>query len=106
MPADAWAAAKADEVFAAAEELSAVNPIVNVFRDESFAEKKAEYFAMFPAKLARLASVLGAQQFFGGELSYADLNVFHYLDNSRLLEPACLDAHANVVAFMARIEQV
>jgi hypothetical protein len=58
-----------DSVFEAAQELVSANPIVNVYRDQQFAEKKAEYFGMFPAKLANFARLLdapGAGPFFLG----------------------------------------
>ena len=44
--------ARCDAVFEASQELAAgdsnVNPIVNVFRDEQFEEKKATFFGMAP----------------------------------------------------------
>lgn len=41
------------------QDLSSVNPIVNVYRGEEFSQKKAAYFETFPAKLAMVAKQLG-----------------------------------------------
>jgi hypothetical protein len=32
--------------------------------------------------------------------------VYHHLDNTRLLEPTALDAHPNILSFMAEIEKL
>lgn len=106
LPADPLARARCDEVFMAAEELGAVNPCVNVFRGETFVAKKAEYFdpRNFPFKLGNLSKYLGEKPFFTGDAPmYCDFNVWHHLNNSTLLEPDCLSAYPNVVAFMGRV---
>ena len=84
VPDDPLEAARCDSVFEAAQELACsghpvnVNPIVNVFRGEQFEQKKAEYFAAFPARLANLARQLGAGPFFtGAKPFYCDLAVYH-----------------------------
>ena len=103
VPADPYAAAKADEVFEAAQELAPVNPIVNVFRGETHEDKKAEFFSTFPRKLENLAAQLAITPgpFFGGEVPhYGDFAVYHQLDLARLLDGACLDACPSVPPFM------
>ena len=105
VPSDPFAAAQCDAIYNAAEELSIVNPIVNMFRGDTWTQKMTEYFELFPKKLANLARALGDGPFyFGAQPSYCDFYVHHVFHNSRLLEPTCLDAHANVLAFMAAVE--
>jgi prostaglandin-H2 D-isomerase / glutathione transferase len=72
-PSEPMLAAKCDAAFFAAEELGPVNPVVNVFKGEAFAEKKASYFETFPAKLSNLARALGDGPFFcGSRPTYGD----------------------------------
>merc|ERR1712196_363709 len=82
------------------------NPIVNVFRDETFEEKKAAYFsdAGFPARLRHFSKLLADRQFFCGTTpTYCDFSVFHILDNSLALNPAALDAYPNMRAYFDRV---
>ena len=105
VPSDPVEAARCDAVFEAAQELMAINPIVNVFKAEQFHAKKKEYFDVFPSKCANLAKVLGSQTFFfGAKPTYCDFNVFHALDNVRSVEPDSLACHPNLVAFMRAFE--
>jgi len=104
VPADPLDAARCDSVFFAAEELAGINPIVNVFRGETWDAKKAEFFSTFPPKLKNLDRVLGDGPFFcGAILTYADLNVWHYLDNVRTVEPTALDEYHTVLGFMSAV---
>lgn len=106
-PADPIEAARCDMLFEAAQELQAfphnVNPIVNIFRGEAFAEKKAEYFEKAPFKISKLATYLDASPgpfFLGATPYYCDLALFHVLDNTRTLEPSALDSHPKLLTFM------
>lgn len=107
VPSDALAAARCDAVFEASQEpaLASINPIVNIFKGETFEQKKKEYFETFPSKLANLSRALGdGPFFFGATPLYCDFGVYHPLSNARLVEPTALDAHPNIVAFMAAFE--
>ena len=105
VPTSPLEAARCDAIYEAGIELNPINPIVNVYRGEAFEEKKAEFFSSFPAKLANLARALGdGPFFFGAKPLYCDFGVYHHLDNARLTEPTCLDAHPTVLAFMAAVE--
>ena len=104
MPSDPLTLARADSVYFAAEELAAVNPLVNVYKGETFAAKKEEFFETFPQKLKRLAAVHGASPFFCGNTpTFADFNVWHYLDNARMVVPTALDGEPSVLAFMDKV---
>ena len=84
-----------------------VNPIVNIFTGEKFAEKKKEHFEQnLPARLQNLERQLEVPFFFGAQPLYCDFNVYHVLSNTRLLEPTSLDGHPKVVAFMSAFESL
>ena len=105
VPTDAFEAARTDALYEASEELSAVNPIVNVWRGEKFEAKRAEFFELFPRKCANLALLLCDGPFFcGAAPTYADFALYHVFDQARLLEPSALDAHPSVLRFMQHVE--
>ena len=56
-PSEPLAAAVCDSVFCAAEELSTVNPCVNVWKGDDFTAKKAEYFKVFNFKIGKSAHI-------------------------------------------------
>ena len=58
VPEDPFDASKAESIYLAAEELSKINPLVNVHRGEDHARLKAEYFQAFPVKLQRRAKFI------------------------------------------------
>ena len=54
--------------------------------------------------LVKLAAQLRGPFFMGEEVSYADLQVYHVLSNSLLLESSALDEHPDVQEFMVTVE--
>ena len=109
-PTDPLEAARCDALFEAAQELTSgpsnVNPIVNVFRGDVFAEKRKAFFELAPPKIATLEKVHGngSPFFFGAAPTYADFGVYHVLSNVLLLEPTALDQHPGLQRFMAAVE--
>lgn len=110
MPEDPLERARADMIFECGAELMAmptnVNPIVNIFRGEDFAAKKAEYLQVAPPKIKNLARLLGdgGRFFLGDSVRFCDFAVYHVLSNTRLLEPSLVEEHPNLLAFMAAVE--
>jgi glutathione S-transferase len=109
-PSDPLLAARCDMLFEAAQELTAlptnVNPIVNVFKDEMFKTKKAEFFELSPPKLANLEAQLatsGGPFFLGASPFYCDLGIFHVLDNILSLESTALDKYPSLKEFVASV---
>ena len=100
VPSQALARAKCDAIFEASQELVSagspcnVNPLVNIWRGEDWAAKKAEYLALAEPKIRNLARSLGdgGPFFFGARPLYCDFGVFHVLSNTSLIQPDCLDA--------------
>jgi len=104
MPNDMLAAAKVDMIYEASEELNAINPIVNVFKAETFAEKKKAYFENIKGKPERIQKQLGKGPFFMGEKpTFADFAMWHVLDNIRSVEPTYLDATPELTTFMKAV---
>ena len=107
-PNDDTEAAKVDEIYQAFCELDTINPIVNVYRDEQFAQKKEEFWAMAPPKLLRLAKMLGDAQFFCArtEPSMCDFMGLHILQNILRVESSWLDAQPTLLAYVARCQDL
>ena len=111
MPADGIARAKCDAIFEASCELTTsgspcnVNPLVNIFRGDDFIAKRTAYLELALPRIGNLAKQLGnGPFFFGAQPLYCDFGVYHVLSNTLLIEPTCLDAHANLRAFVAAFE--
>ena len=73
-----------------------VNPIVNIYKGETYAAKRKAYFEFAPPKFAILERQLAAS---GGPFAlgstpyYCDLAIYHVLDNTLTLEPTALDEY-------------
>ena len=109
-PVDPLMAARCDSLFEASQELATgptnVNPIVNVFKGDTYAAKRKEFFDLAPAKIANLAKQLDASSgpfFLGPAPFYCDLSIYHVLSNTQLLEPRALDGYAKIKEFMAQV---
>ena len=60
-----------------------------------------------PDQLAALSRFLGSKDFFsGGSLSYADFKAYEWLYITRLFAPDAFAKHANLAAFLTRIESL
>jgi len=106
-PTDPFLAAHCDSIFEAAQELTSVNDLINGYVDEAFEVRKNNFFATFYEKLANFAMLLADGPFFcGNRPAYCDFGVYHILDQARSLEPTCLDAAANINAFMLAVAQL
>ena len=86
-PSDPVELAYCDMIHETGQDISAINPIVNVFVGEKFEEKKTDFFNnVLPSKLSALYQLLGNKKFFCGEIvTYCDLRLYHELDLCRCL---------------------
>mmetsp|Transcript_10457 Transcript_10457/g.8060 ORF Transcript_10457/g.8060 Transcript_10457/m.8060 type:complete len:210 (-) Transcript_10457:155-784(-) len=106
-PSDPLAALRADEIFEMGQEMSEMNPIVNIFTGELFETKKAEYMGGFPKKAQALVKRLGEKKFFcGDEVTYGDFSVYHVLDMVLLLDEKALVDFPTLVAWMGRVAEL
>ena len=74
-----------DMIHETGQDISAINPIVNVFIGEEFEKKKTEFFGnVLPSKLFSIYQLLGDKKFFcGNVVTYCDLRLYHELDLCR-----------------------
>lgn len=97
---DALAVLRCDMIFNCAEEMGSINPIVNVYRDEVFAEKKAEYVGGAAKQIACIQKRLEESSgpfFFGVTPYYCDFAWYHIWSNILLVEPSLLDGIPSIV---------
>ena len=108
IPKDPVKAALADALHETAQDLFRIMPIVNLWTEEKWREEKEEYFTKtLPSKLPALVKMLGSQKYFCGDApTYADFALFTIMDLVRLVEPGVVSQHANLAAWMARVEQL
>lgn len=109
IPTDPVRAAVVDSISEGALELYSVNPIVNIYRGETFTAKKAAYFSenMWGRRLPNLAKFApsGSSGFMGSEPkpTYADFILWHAFSNALLLEPKALDGYKDIQVWMDRV---
>jgi len=105
-PSDPVECALCDSLFEHAQDMSHINPIVNVYKGDTWKEKKEAFFSDFEDKASCLISKLGKGPFFLGREtpSYADFQVYHVLTSAQLAEPKCLEGKAPLLNFIAAVE--
>ena len=108
IPKDPVKAALADALHETAQDIYRIMGVVNAFKGEQWIQEKEEYFTKtLPPKLPALVKMLGAQSFFCGDaVTYADFALYTIMDLVRLVEPGVVSQHANITAWMARVEQL
>ena len=108
IPKNPVKAALADALHETAQDLFRIMPIVNLWTEAKWKEEKEEYFTKtLPTKLPALVKMLGTQKYFCGDApTYADFALYTIMDLVRLVEPGVVSQHANITAWMARVEQL
>mmetsp|Transcript_24968 Transcript_24968/g.41615 ORF Transcript_24968/g.41615 Transcript_24968/m.41615 type:complete len:216 (+) Transcript_24968:48-695(+) len=108
-PADPEVAAKADMVGDLAQEMMAVNPLLNYYEYEGETWKSihAKYFGELPDRLNVLQRYLGTEKYFGGETpTFADFLVLHVLDISLAVKEDALEGHAPLTQYVDRMKGI
>jgi len=107
-PEDPIDLAYCDMIHETAQEIAPINPIVNVWVDETFQQKKTEFFEnILPSKLNALYKLLGDKKFFCGDVvTYCDFNVYHQLDLCRLVVPTVFDEYPKINKWMRNVEDL
>jgi len=105
-PSDPADLAFADMIHETSQDLASINPIVNIFQDEVFEQKKADFFEnVLPSKLKGLYKILGDKKFFSGDVvTYGDIALYTPLDNCRLVVPAVFDDYPKISQWLKNIE--
>jgi glutathione S-transferase len=104
-PPDKLTMAKCDQIYEYTLDLNLINAVINVFKGETFDEKKAEVMEKIPTFLSNLERDLGAGPFFcGSRPMYCDFQVYHFLSHIEILDPSFLEGQDALLAFMQQVE--
>ena len=94
-PVDAIEAAQADMVHEMAQDMNAINALLNFWPmlSDAYIQNRESYFRNFPRQIGYIEKLLGSKEFFGGNTPhYGDFSMFHIMDACLAVEPECLDA--------------
>lgn len=109
-PATPEGCAEADMMVELANEMNAINPIVNWFEfgSEDFQKACDNYFAALPSRLASAQRILGSQKFYGGGDGpcFGDFALFHILDNTLLVRPDALETFPGLYSWFQTIQSL
>lgn len=79
---------------------------VRLCYNPDFDKLKGDYLKGLPASLKAFSDFLGSHKYFAGEnLTYVDFIAYEMLSQHLLFAPDCLKEHANLKAFVDRIER-
>ncbi|KAL5013207.1 hypothetical protein ScPMuIL_007477 [Solemya velum] len=83
------------------------NGIVRLVYNPNYESLKVDYFLQLPSKLEVFENFLGSNKFFGGdEVTVCDFPMYELLDQSRIMDPTCLEKFEKISAFMDRFESL
>lgn len=108
-PADPLEAARADMVHEMANDMNSINAILNFWPclGEAFDQNRASYFKNFVKYAAYGETLLGDKYYFGGsQPHFGDFSLFHVMNASVSVEPACLDAYPKLRKWMAAMHNI
>ena len=94
-PADAVEAARADMIHEMAQDMNAINAILNFWPrlGDAFEQNRENYFKNFQRYAVYAESLLGDKYYFGGsQPHYGDFSLFHVMDASVTVDPSCLNS--------------
>jgi len=105
-PTDPVVLAYCDMIHETAQDMFLIQPIVNVYRDDTWKQKKTEFFEnILPSKLTALYKHLGDKKFFCGDIvTYCDFHVYHHFDLCRLVVPTVFNEYPKIVNWMKNVE--
>ena len=105
-PSDPVVLAYCDMIHETAQDMFLIQPIVNVYRDDTWKQKKIEFFEnILPSKLTALYKHLGDKKFFCGDIvTYCDFHVYHHFDLCRLVVPTVFNEYPKIVNWMKNVE--
>lgn len=98
-PSDPVEAARGDMVHEMAQDMNAINAILNFWPrlGDAYEQHKESYFRNLPRHAAYAESLLGDQYYFGGsQPHFGDFSLFHVFDASLTVEPSCLKSFAKL----------
>jgi glutathione S-transferase len=108
-PQDPWQAAQSDMVHELAQDMNAINALLNFWPTltDTYAQNKDNYFKNFPRYAGYATKLLGNNAFFVGDApAYGDFSMFHILDIATAVEPRCMDGFPELQQWMSRMCQL
>jgi glutathione S-transferase len=112
VPSDPLERARCESIYHAGEELFISNPLLNVYRGETFDLKKKEFMEnCFPRRLQNFAKLIansGGPFTMGSKPTYADFKLYHHLSNVQLIEANAFDQDSSdtIRKFMSAVEEL
>lgn len=108
-PSDPIQAARADMVHEMAQDMNAINAILNFWprHGDAFEQNRESYFRNFPRYATYAENLLGEQYYFGGsQPHYGDFSLFHIMDASASVDPNCLLKFGKLQRWMAAMQNI
>eukprot|EP00598_Pedospumella_elongata_P013584 CAMPEP_0184991906 /NCGR_PEP_ID=MMETSP1098-20130426/38847_1 /TAXON_ID=89044 /ORGANISM="Spumella elongata, Strain CCAP 955/1" /LENGTH=224 /DNA_ID=CAMNT_0027517429 /DNA_START=28 /DNA_END=702 /DNA_ORIENTATION=+ len=102
-PSDPLEAARADMVHEMANDMNAINAILNFWPclGDAFEQNRTNYFINFVKHASYAETLLGDKYYFGGsQPNYGDFSLYHVMNASVSVEPACLNAFPKLLRWM------
>ena len=96
-------------VFQCSEDMSTINPLVNVYRGDEWLAKKADYVALAEKQIPCIRRILEERPgpfFFGETPYYCDFAWYHIWSNLLLVAPELIEGIDSIAAHMAATEQL
>ena len=108
-PSDPLEAARADMVHEMANDMNAINAILNFWPRcmDQFNENRTSYFKNFVKYATYAETLLGDKYYFGGsQPHYGDFSLFHIMTACTCVEPACLQAFAKLQRWVTAMQNI
>lgn len=108
-PLDAVEAARADMVHEMAQDMNAINAILNFWPrlGDAFEQNRDNYFKNFQRYAVYAESLLGDKYYFGGsQPHYGDFSLFHVMDASVTVDPNCLAKFGHLRRWMSAMQNI
>lgn len=108
-PLDPVEAARADMVHEMAQDMNAINAILNFWPrlGDAYEQNKESYFRNFHRYAAYAESLLGEKYYFGGsQPHYGDFSLFHIIDASVTVSPTCLHPFGKLQRWVSAMQNI
>lgn len=108
-PADVLEAARADVVQELAQDMNAINALLNFWPTpgETYIQNKEAYFKNFQRYAAYAEKLLGENAYFGGSHPhFGDFSMFHIMDASLSVDSTCLDHSGKLQHWMNAMRNI
>jgi glutathione S-transferase len=108
-PQDHVEAARADMIHEMAQDMNAINAILNFWprHGEAFEQNKESYFRNLNRYAMYAERLLGEKYYFGGsQPHYGDFSLFHIFDISLAVDSSCLNAFGKLQRWVSAMQNI